>query len=81
MEKTERRDAVDRPPKVETEITARDGTFPYRVLAYRRLSNDEARNVIWRALQVGHIHEPESGGIVVLQTRIGHRNSDERADD
>lgn len=77
MEKTERRYAVTREPKVETEVTAKGGAFTFRVLAYRRLNSDEARKVVWRALQVGFIQEPEVGGVVILKTKIGHRTSDE----
>ena len=64
-------------PHVETVVTAGGGKFTYRVLAFRKLEREECKKVVWRALQVDHIAEPEPGGEVVLVTRIGRRDGDE----
>ena len=60
-------------PDVENVITARNGTFTYRVLAYRHLSHDERMRVVHDALRRGHIKEPEPGGTATLVTSLGRR--------
>lgn len=58
-------------PDVENIITARGGTFTYRVLAYRHLSEQERMDVVQEALRLGHVSEPEPGGTVTVLTSIG----------
>jgi len=58
-------------PDVENLITARDGMFTYRVLAYRHLSEKERMEVVREALRLGHVHEPEPGGTATVMTAIG----------
>lgn len=74
----ERRAPGGAEPTVETVVTAGDGQYTYRVLAYRRLHREECRKVVWRALRVGYLQEPPPGGEAVLVTRIGHREGDEQ---
>jgi hypothetical protein len=58
-------------PDVENIITARDGMFTYRVLAYRHLSEQERMDVMHEALQLAHVSEPEPGGTATVMTAIG----------
>lgn len=58
-------------PGVENMITARGGTFSYRVLAYRHLSEEERIRVVQEALRLGHVQEPPSGGTSTVMTSIG----------
>ena len=76
----EQRSPDDAEPTVESVVTARSGKFTYRVLAYRPLGREECQKVVWRALQVDYIQEPEPGGEVILVTKIGRRETDESAD-
>ena len=80
MTEQERRDPGKDEPSVETVITAKDGLLTYRVLAYRALTSEECKKVVWRALQVDYIKEPEPGGEVILVTQIGNRSTDESID-
>ena len=76
MTAEDRRQRVSAEPKVETVVTARDGKYTYRVLAYRPLDKDECKKIVWRALRVNYIQEPEPGGEVTLVTTIGRRETD-----
>lgn len=58
-------------PDIENIITARGGTFTYRVLAFRHLSEKERMAVVQEALRLGHVQEPEPGGISTVMTSIG----------
>jgi len=58
-------------PDVENFITARDGLFTYRVLAYCHLSADELMCAVREALEQGRIQEPEPGGTTTVLTSIG----------
>lgn len=58
-------------PGVENLITARGGTFTYRVLAYRHLSEEERMRVVQEALRLGHVQEPPPGGTSTVMTSIG----------
>ncbi len=80
MTEQNRRELNQPEPTVETVITAKDGLFTYRVIAYRALSTEECKKVVWRALQVDYIDEPEPGGEVTLVTKIGNRSTDESID-
>ena len=76
----ERRVDDDGEPCVATTVTAGNGAYTYRVLAYRPLSYQECKLLVWRALKVGAIDEPEPGGVTTLVTRIGRRSSDTGVD-
>jgi hypothetical protein len=58
-------------PDVENVITAHDGQFTYRVLAYRHLSVKERADIVRHALDHGHVEEPEPGGTATVVTSIG----------
>lgn len=58
-------------PPVENLVTARNGRFSYRVMAYRPLTVAEAENAVRKALDEGEIVEPEVGKSVTLLTQIG----------
>lgn len=60
-------------PTVENRITARDGRFTYRVMAYRHLTEEERRFVVLDALERGLLQEPEPGGTATLLTSIGQQ--------
>ncbi|MFT5448333.1 MAG: hypothetical protein ACI9DC_003517, partial [Gammaproteobacteria bacterium] len=53
--------------------TARRGTFTYRVLAYRHLSDEERIRVVQEALRLGHVQEPPPGGTSTVMTSIGKK--------
>ena len=81
MTTDDRRYSSDARPTVETVVTARNSTFTYRVVAYRRLKLLECKKVVWRALQLKAIAEPEPGGETTLITKIGRREHDDRIRD
>lgn len=58
-------------PDVENIITARNGRFTYRVLAYCHLSESERKQAVREALEQGRIQEPEPGGTTTVLTSIG----------
>lgn len=58
-------------PDIENVITAQDGRFTYRVMAYRHLSEEERISAVWKALQAGVLKEPPPGGTATLLTEIG----------
>lgn len=58
-------------PSVENVIMARGGRFRYRVMAYRLLTEDERKKLVYDALQHGLLEEPEPGGTATLLTSIG----------
>lgn len=60
-------------PSIENMITARRGTFTYRVLAYRHLSDEERIRVVQEALRLGHVQEPPPGGTSTVMTSIGKK--------
>ena len=64
-------DGAGEGPKVENVITARNGTFTYRVLAYRHLSENERMQVVADGLELGLVEEPEPGGTTTVMTSIG----------
>ena len=58
-------------PDIENIITAREGLYTYRILAYRHLSDHERISVVKEALQNGNLKEPEPGGTATVLTNIG----------
>ncbi len=64
-------DDAEDPPTVENVITAMDGRFTYRVMAYRHLSIDERAAVVRHALDHGLVREPEPGGTATVTTSVG----------
>ncbi len=54
-------------PLFENRIAAKDGTLNYKVMAYRQLTADEMRKIIWAALNDGSIVEPAPGGTTHLE--------------
>ena len=58
-------------PSIENMITARGGTFTYRVLAYRHMSEEERMRVVQEALRLGHVQEPPPGGTATVMTSVG----------
>jgi len=60
-------------PTVENRITAREGRFTYRVMAFRTLTEAESRYVVLDALERGLLEEPEPGGTATLLTSIGQQ--------
>ncbi len=58
-------------PDIENIITAREGLFTYRILAYRHLSDHERVSVVKEALKNGNLKEPEPGGTATVLTNIG----------
>jgi hypothetical protein len=58
-------------PDIENIITAREGLYTYRILAYRHLSDHERVSVVKEALKNGNLKEPEPGGTATVMTNIG----------
>ena len=54
----------------ENVITARNGQLTFKVYAYRYLTYEELKQVVWQALQDGTIEEPEPGATTTLVTFI-----------
>jgi hypothetical protein len=59
------------PERVENFVTAKNGQLTFRVLAYRRMDEEELRKVVFEALKAGKLKEPEPGGTATLVTDIG----------
>ena len=62
---------VEEAEAVENIITAKDGSFTYRVIAYRKLSDIELQELVWSALQSGRLQEPRPGEVATLITTLG----------
>ena len=58
-------------PDIENIITAREGLYTYRILAYRHLSDHERVSVVKEALENGNLKEPQPGGTATVLTNIG----------
>ena len=69
--KLDRNEAAESGERCENIITAKNGKFTYKVYAYRLLTKDELKQVVWNALQSGEIMEPKPGGVARLITAIG----------
>ena len=62
-----------RKPPIENVVTARNGRFSCRVMAYRPLSAAESQIAVREALEEGVITEPEPSKSTTLVTDIGNK--------
>ena len=59
------------PPDIENIITAKEGTYTYRVMAYCVLPEEQLMEIVWQALEDGRLKQPKSGESATPVTSIG----------